>query len=51
MTNVAIRTERMPQGSNRAEARRRYCAPSLVKGPMLATITAGDSVVSGAGAG
>jgi hypothetical protein len=29
------------------EARRRYRAPSLVKGPMLATVTSSDGAISG----
>jgi hypothetical protein len=30
-----------------SDGRRRYCAPSLAKGPMLAVVTAADTVISG----
>jgi hypothetical protein len=48
MTTGRSSVERTMQDRERNQPRRQYRAPSLAKGPMLATVTAGsDTVTSG----
>jgi len=47
MNGEASRSQRTMRDRSQVDARRRYLAPSLVKGPMLATVTASDGTISG----
>jgi hypothetical protein len=47
MNGEATRSQRTLRDRAQVDGRRRYLAPRLVKGPMLAGVTAGDTVISG----
>jgi hypothetical protein len=47
VTRNVSSNEPSPRDRFDAGVRRRYLAPRLIKGPMLAAVTAGDTVMSG----
>jgi hypothetical protein len=47
MSKDTLQAERTAYDVDRDGVRRRYRAPSLAKGPKLATVTASDGTISG----